>query len=205
MRIARNLLLVALTAVAAMAFVSSASAHVEITQESDGSHCTAVTVSDHGVSGGCALAATSDAQVELRSLFGTMILCDNAYEARTDENGGGYIYNQTFTNCSATISPCTEGDGHKSPWRTEVSETGTGTGAWQLEAQFCVVAPIIGTVNCHLNAIGLTQVNHNQAKFASNTGGSHKFCEGSATNAVLGNWTANADASHPGLEINHGS
>jgi hypothetical protein len=110
MRIARKLLLVASLAIAASAFVAStASAQtLVVTDESTGSHCSAVTLgaNGHDVDGGCLLHIFSEAGVVLKKhVFGiesTITTCNTELLMRLDEDAHGYILEQDLTGGSCT-------------------------------------------------------------------------------------------------------
>lgn len=198
MQIVRKLLLVALTAIAAMALAASSASAVEISDESSGEHCSAVTVDGHGVTGGCALIANSVGHTWLEGAFGIDVRCETRFEARTDENGVGALYaQQTALNCEQRdADPCTA-EGEVTPWPFNV--TGSGP-TYNMEADFCVVVEsgIIGdvTVNCHLAGVTVTPTEHTSATFDVD-----QNCESSSTNAVHGSWVAAPDAAHPAVEI----
>lgn len=198
MRFARKLLVVAFATAAAMAMVAGSASAVTVLDEASGQPCSAVTLNGHDVNGGCPMQATSTGKVELRGILGAMITCDNDFEASIGGDGTGYIHGQTLSGCNITTNPCTSG-GENVPWRVEASGT---SNPFSLEADFCVVTSLTGTVQCHITDIEINQISHDEAEFTADNGsGSHKFCESSGTNGLMGHWVATSDASHPALEI----
>jgi hypothetical protein len=130
MRNARKLLLLAVMAMTAMAFAAqTASAQtLEITNEANNAHCSAVTIVKHDVNNGCLIHANSEAAgVELRKhVFGVeshITKCKNEFHGRVDEDANGYIFEQVLSNLpvgpACTRAPCTEiepGSGEGDPW-----------------------------------------------------------------------------------------
>lgn len=199
MRTMRKLTLLALSTAAAMALAAGPASAVEVRNETiPPTHCGPVTVTAHVASGGCLINAVSTAPVELRGLLGAMFTCDNVFTARVDEAGKGWIYNQQLlapgTQTPCTVQPCKEPNGVAIEWRIEVTQV---VPTKLMEAQFCVT--VLGqTINCHLAGLTITQTSHTTGNVTTG-GATHKFCEASATNAVLGTWNITSPA--PGLEI----
>lgn len=196
MRTMQHLLAIGIMTLAVMAVAQPASALV-VTQEGTGQPCPAVTVSDHGATGGCHGEAASAGPVELRALFGIMYLCNKQFEVRFDGTGHGYLTNLTLTNCNG-LRACTEADGHTTVMQGQLSGT---SNPWQLEVTFCVVGPF-GVVTCHLSGIPVNQISHTTGTAVVGTGVplTHKFCENS-TNAVLGTFNLVAEAGEAGFEV----
>jgi len=193
---ARKLLLLVITAVAAFAMTASSASAVEVARENPNgtlTHCPAVAPATHtpDAGGGCGVLATSETQVELGSALG-MILCDNTFEARVDEAGAGYIYQQTLTNCNVQTDPCAEPEGNQ-VWPVNLTDENT------LEAVFCVVVAEALPVQCHLAGIAVNQINHGLVEFSTS---GHQLCEDGA-NTVEGHWNAVGldNTAHPEIEI----
>jgi hypothetical protein len=204
MRLTRKLVLAGLTAMVAMAFAASSASAIEVSAESTGAHCSAVTYIAHGTgSGGCLLRGTAQ-QVELGGAFGFMTLCNDTFEGRVGENGEGFVYAATFTNCSPiNVTPCVE-TGVFTNWKAELAtgtENATQSGPFtqnetNFEAHFCVVA-LGQTIRCHVN---LTVTEPQTHRYTLVTGASHKICE-DGTNSIQGTFTQVVDAAHPAIEI----
>jgi hypothetical protein len=199
MRIARKMLLLALTAMAAMAMAAStASAQtVEITNEATGTHCGAVTLTGHTVSGGCLLHAASTSDVVLEAFGSVSSVCANEFTGRTHEDGGGYLFNQTLTGPDCDTAPCTEAGGVKRPWPATISEEGPG--ALTLEANFCVRAHLSifeFDVQCELH-VDVTVDGHDGATFGSEP---ERACENTSDFGVAGDWALEPNQ---GLELAH--
>lgn len=195
MRIARKVALLAVLATAAMAMSASSASAVTVTLESTGTACSAVTTPTHGAgSGGCLIRAVSNGQVELGSPAG-MILCDNAFEARVNGTGSGFIYGKTLTNCNVPTVPCAEA-GAEDPWPVTLTST------MALTASFCVVINGALTANCTNLSVDVSeQVNHDPVVFRTGTPTVHRNCT-QAGISVSGQWTSVIDAGHPAVEIN---
>lgn len=194
MRNALKLAFVMAAAIAALAMTASSASAVELTEEGVG-HCAAVTAPNHDDgSGGCLIAAQSQGQVELGNPLG-MILCDNTFEARADEDGVGYIYAKDLTNCNIPTEPCEEAGGGNEVWPVNLNST------TQMEARFCVVVAGAVVSRCHL-LVDVNQVSHDQVVFQTGTGepAPHRGCEVAGT-SVGGRWIAESDANHPAIEI----
>jgi hypothetical protein len=107
----------------------------EITNESTGAHCSAVTLNGHTVSGGCAVHAVSTGGVVLRQhVFGvesTIATCNEEFTIRVNEDGSSYFTNQVLSGAGCTRVPCEEegpGVNEKIPWPTTFRyKNGTGT------------------------------------------------------------------------------
>lgn len=153
MRHVRKLFLLVAAAIAAMAFVAStASAQtVELSQE-DGGHCGPVTVVNHIPTGGCSVRAVStQPSVLVRHIVGVgeveFSQCDNVFEARVDENGHGYIYNQVLTpegppcGREPCDEPATSPNAHRNrPWEVQLREPENGQNQEILRVTFCLAA-----------------------------------------------------------------
>jgi hypothetical protein len=190
MHYTRRLLLFALTTTAAVALLASSASALEVMAEG-GSHCEPVEIVDHGAgSGGCTVHVASEAQVELGSPLG-MTLCDHEFEARVDEEGEGFIYNQVIFDCSPIPRiPCSEA-GVNDNWEMHLSSETS------MEVQFCV--DVLGLeINCHLPSIEIGEPSPHQYEFFTQ---GHQSCEAPfSDNSVEGHWVAETTA-HPELEI----
>jgi hypothetical protein len=143
MRNVRKLMLLAVTALAAMAFAAtSASAQtLEITNEAGGAHCSAVSLSGTDVNGGCLTHATSEANIELRKhVFGIeshITSCNNEFAGRVSEDATGYIFEQVLSGASCTRQACKPA-GEGTPWAASGSEGSFLEGEEFLTTNFCV-------------------------------------------------------------------
>jgi hypothetical protein len=205
MRFAYRLTLLAITTTAAFAFtVPTALAGVEITDEAGGGdHCTAVSVTPHGVpTGGCVLRLKNEGHVELAGPFGTMIRCHNDFEARVDENGTGYIYDQILNECEEnSLTPCGEAGGIDI-WPINITEVPDGD--FQMEYDFCISLGV-GAVQCHLAgvAINVDPNDHTTFDYRATNGGNHKACENNGLWGLLGHWSSVIDEAHSPVEFAH--
>jgi hypothetical protein len=201
MRFTRKLVLLAVAAAATMAFTASSAQALEIANEATGVHCPATAPANepfltHGPgSGGCLLRAHSVGTIEF-SVLGAMTECTNTFEGRTNEEGEGFVYNQTIANCMSTVvTPCNaDGTGPNENW---IFHLNNESGANAAEVRLCLVA--VGTVfNCHL-FLDVTEPTPHRYRFS--TGGSHRFCENSGSFSVRGVWALEVDGPHPAIEI----
>jgi hypothetical protein len=144
MRNARKLLLGGLTAIVAMGLGSAtASAQtIEVTNESGGAHCTAVSLTGTDVNGGCLTHATGETATELRKhVFGIeshISSCLNEWNARSNEDAQGYIFEQVFTGASCVRQACKNGSGEAIPWVSSGNEGSALEGSEFLTTNFCV-------------------------------------------------------------------
>jgi hypothetical protein len=224
MRFARRLFLLAVAAVAAMAFASPALAQtdVEIRHEVGGAHCEAVTMEDegHGIDGGCWLHATSVGAVVLLQNEVPVTSCLNEFEARVDEFGHGYIYDQQLTEpppppVTCGVEPCTEDGGslpadEQEEWEFQIDEpNGPSEEEERLTANFCI-SPIgaMGTkTRCELE-VDVVDLDTHDYRFATAglPGGTHCHAPVGIV-SVAGAWDLEvAGAEHPdaeAIEIHH--
>lgn len=98
MRLARNLLLAAAAAIAAMAFMATSAfaQSVEVIDEATGAHCADVTeLANHDIGGGCEVAAHSVVNPGTLAHTGTSEVvtsnCESEHIVNIDESGSGYI------------------------------------------------------------------------------------------------------------------
>lgn len=198
MSIIRKAVLLAVATAAVMALAApAASAQVEITRESTGAHCAAVTLTGHTVGGGCLLRAVSENENIALELNGsTVSLCRNTFESRVDENGSGYLYAQQLTGFFCFVDPCEEAGGAVSPWPVQTDEPAPGTE--HLIADFCVDGPT-GVQQCTLET-SQTVVGHASAEFAAVASNP---CLNNPNLHVVGHWDTVIDAAHPAVEITH--
>jgi hypothetical protein len=149
MRLARNLFLLAATAIAMLAFATPAANAIEVTDEPTGNHCTEVSTDEgqqnamHIVSGGCEVHATTEPNTTA-NLIGhfedasevTISECENEFNARLHESGNGLIYNQQLIEMGACgLVACDEANGEKIPWPANLMEFGA---IEALQVTFCV-------------------------------------------------------------------
>ena len=153
MHFARSLLLLVMTALAAMALsATTASAQlIEVHHEETGNHCGDVTVTDHEADGECLIVA-HDVQsphlpfpgVLLSAGGTTLSVCHNEFEGYVGEDGSGSITHQTLDDVvfppilppdSCQVTPCVEIGGGQEPWPLQVREE---AGAEILRTTFCV-------------------------------------------------------------------
>ncbi len=200
MRLARTIALLAMSAIAGLAFAANASAQdFEITNEANGLHCPAVTLSGTTVSGGCVVEAHSEGTVELAGhQFGIELHVDdclNEFTARLNEDGSGYLTNQVLSGEGCTTTPCLEG-GNVAPW------PGTGieaSGQKLLRIQFCVVNA--GTTrNCEFD-VPFTANGH-AYEFLANDLNGHTGGIFTARCELTGHWLTEADSPNR-VEIAH--
>jgi hypothetical protein len=188
MHLARKLVLLAMTAVAAMALSAASASALTVTDES-GTHCPPVPAASHGAaSGGCVIDALSEGTIRLENPFGGS-LCTNNFTGRVDEDGNGYIVNQTLGGTGCNLVPCAEAAG-KDVWPVNLTSETT------MEADFCVTAFGFLTVQCHLPNVQVNLIDHNNAEFSTI---GDQDCE-NPNFGVEGHWTATAPG---GVEILH--
>jgi hypothetical protein len=135
MRFVRKIFLLALTAVAAMAFAAStASAQetpIEVIDEHSLEHCAPVPNAD---TGGCRVHFSGEL-ILVGHIFGIEANASDCLvelEARIDEDGEGYVYQASFTphpTDACTRSPCSL------PWRIHGEEPAPGVE--HIYAEFC--------------------------------------------------------------------
>ena len=127
MRLARNLLLAATAAIAAMAFLASSAfaQSVEVENEVTGNHCgDVIEEGAHNTSGGCEVHATSESNAVTFAHIATgeMVTssCQNEFRANISEDGVGYIdvdantiLENEATGC--VIEPCDEAETGTTP------------------------------------------------------------------------------------------
>jgi hypothetical protein len=151
MRLARNLFLLAATAVVALAFASTASASgLEVVDEhSPTTHCPEVqTNGTHDPTGGCHISAetegatTADLAIHIPGSGETVFSqCTNTFEARIHETGDALIYNQVLAGANCGREPCDEAEAAEDPhanipWPAHLSEFNPNTET--LGVTFCV-------------------------------------------------------------------
>lgn len=116
----------------ALAFAAPASAQtLEVTDETTGSHCPAVSLSGHSVSGGCLFHVKSNGTFDLRKhhfgIESSLGQCNEEFSGRINEDGSGYLFDQLVTGCQ--WEACYEGSdiSDEIPWSVAGSESGLGT------------------------------------------------------------------------------
>jgi hypothetical protein len=138
MRLARNLLLAATAAIAAMAFMATSAfgQSIEVEDEPNGLHCGPVTEgAGHVVGGGCVVHATSEDNFQTFQHTGTseavVTSCTNELTAHLSEDGTGYI---AVTDASIGTNPV------GGCFLTPCDEAGGGTGhpeyEWPISSLF---------------------------------------------------------------------
>jgi len=198
MRSMRRVITLCVVAAAAIAVTAPSASALEVVNEATGVHCGAVTQPLHGAAtGGCPLRATGTG-VELAGFFAAGV-CTNTFEGRTNEAGVGSLYNASITNCVGTqFHACHEGATGQQidPWPMRL------TAENRMEASFCVHGPFDIAVNCHLDAIALTEVTSHRYRFSTiaDEANGHQHCEDGA-NSVEGVWNQVVDAAHPAVEV----
>jgi hypothetical protein len=160
-----RLVLFVTVVLATMATASAASAQsVELLEESSGQHCPAVFLfgSDHAY-GGCQieLATVNDRTMRIEAFGSLASDCDFESKAAFDEDGHGYLYEQSLTGPSCTTPPC--GTTYPTPWEVEAGED---VGHDPLEVRMCVQSATLGTVDCHFTINGGWSALH-QGQFAA--------------------------------------
>jgi hypothetical protein len=112
MRTANRLALLALAAIAALAIAPAASAQTVEVHEEGGAHCGNVTVTDHVVSGGCTVHATTEddstANLYVHGMGGEteFSACENEFKAHINEDGLGFITDQVLVSQPMNPTPC---------------------------------------------------------------------------------------------------
>ena len=213
MRISRKLMLLALTALAALAFASSANAQsVTVTDEASTVPCSDVALdADHNVTGGCAVNVVSEQETQIvaGTAGGPVVIstCEDQFEAHIDGGGEGYIDVVTTTGHAA--APCTReacdeaAPSHATiPWRIHLREPeGAPLSA---NVAFCLYNQVSaeGTIGtpCVVN-IPVTQTVHSQSFNAEGGQSCANLPPGAVT--VVGHWHAAPDAGHPAIEVSH--
>jgi hypothetical protein len=226
MRHVRKLFLLVAAAIAAMAFAASAASAqtVEVNQE-DGGHCGPVTVSEHIPTGGCSVRAVStQPSVLVRHISGVgeveFSLCDNVFEARVNENGHGYIYNQVLSPEGAPCGrePCDEAETgnhpHRNlPWEVQLREPVGGVNEEILRVTFCLAALDTGPVEgqagtpCTVD-ITVTHVEHamefSTPHFTPTHDGGAPCINLGGIVELEGHWISQPNENHPNLiEVHH--
>jgi hypothetical protein len=224
MRFARRLFLLAVAAVAAMAFASPALAQtdVEISTEPGDVHCDPVVMEEegHGISGGCWLHATSVGSIVLLQNETPLTSCGSEFEARVDEWGHGYIYDQQLTEpptppitCGA--EPCTEDGGSLPGDQQEEGEfqadepNGPSQEEVRLTTVFCIspIGQMANKIRCELE-IDVVDLDIHTYRFATAPlpGGTHCHAPAGAI-SVAGAWDLEVGGEeHPdaeAIEIHH--
>jgi hypothetical protein len=214
MRFARRLFVLAVAAVAAMAFASPALAQteVEVSTEPGAEHCPAVTMAGegHGISGGCLMHATSVGQVVFFNGGSPIMACSSEFEARVDEFGHGYIYDQVFTGPQCIIEPCTEDpptDNEQEEWEFQIDEpNGSSAESERLTFAFCIspVGDMATKVRCELE-IGTTDLDDHDYRFATSQGATGTACHPPNPFSLRGVWDLEYGDDHEGevVEIHH--
>ena len=229
MRFARKLALLAVMAMAAMAFAapSAFGQGLEITDETQGGHCPEnVAVTGHTVTGGCLVHARSETEFVLRQhIFGiesTAFTCEEEFHARLNHLGEGYIFNQQLTQhpgdvcdreaCEEEIDPPPF---ERRPWHAIGRENNNTTDphpTWEniLRKFFCIEDPTSTT-----HPSGETQCVVD-VPFREDPANSHKYEFGETTEMpgigtagfrceLIGHWLTEAvpQGGEVDVEVNH--
>jgi hypothetical protein len=205
MRTARKLFLLALTALAALAFASPANA-VTVTDEGTTDPCGAVTLTGHAVSGGCVVRVAGEGETQLiaGTAGGPMVIsqCEDIFEAHIDSAGEGYIDNVTLdnhptANPQCTRTPCDETTGTDIPWRIHIRSAPS-----RAHVVFCLRNASLpngsGGTTCEVN-IPFSQAGHEQEFNAEGSVPCLNLPAGAVS--VRGHWHARPDANHPAVEF----
>lgn len=204
MRTASRLtLLAALTATVLTCAAPTASAQVEITNESaNGAHCGAVTPTLSGATGGCFFHADSEGAFWSINLFGEPLTeCTVSFDGRVNENGHGYLYNQVFGGgapCVIVACNATSGPGFR-PWELAMDEPAPG--AEHLIYNFCIVYGGVH-VECTIDT-ALSAESHSAMEFTAD----QSRCAEDDTLHFTAHWSVLADPGttppRPEIEITH--
>jgi hypothetical protein len=181
---ARRRFLLVVAAVAAMAAASPtlAQTEVEVSNEPGGVHCDPVMMRDegHGISGGCWLHATSLGAVVLLQNEVPVTSCLNEFEARVDEFGHGYIYNNQWTETpappiSCIWTACTDSSGQEEGEFQIDEPSGPNTEIERLTLELCVAGIFSGSkLRCELE-VDIVDLGDHDYRLATSqlAGGTH--------------------------------
>ncbi len=205
MRFARELFVLAVAVLTAMAFgVSSASA-VEVS-DAVGNHCDPVMLTIHTVDGGCRVEAVSERETQVQAFvsgvgFVTISTCSNHFEAAIGEDGTGWLYNATLTPMEGppcTRAQCDEANMTKLPWPFNLNSTAS------MEIDFClrnITGPEGVGTTCHV-VIAVTPNNTTGAHEFSANGTTSGSCENLGGGVrIIGHWNVTPGAGHPLIRI----
>jgi hypothetical protein len=203
-------LLAAVMALAAAALALTASAQaqtLELTNEANGTHCPAVTLTGTDVNGGCMVHATGEGSgIFLRKhVFGvetTVGMCNMEFHGRANEDGGGYLFEQVMTtppSGSCNRQPCKDGT-EAIPWAVSASEGAAVEGTEYVSVNFCI-EPLGG---------GADELCEIDLPFNETSAGSHSYeighnvelashgVSGFRCEAVAPHWSIEAGGMHDG-------
>jgi hypothetical protein len=205
MRIARKLMLLAITAFAAMAFAASsaqATENLEIIDEGTATHCSAWV--EGNPAGGCKWHAEGEVRL-FGHFFGiesTEARCHIEIEGRVDETGDGEINSVVVTNgghgetnCATVSPPC-----NLPHWVGRIEETGPG--AEQLSGYVCfdpteTGARCEGTLTVPIFEVGTSPETQHLTVLDTKPLNSGAFCE------LDFDVETETDATHPGMHLRH--
>ena len=222
MRLARDLLLIAVAALAPMAFTATSAfaifpqPNVEVMEEGGLDHCPAVTASaNHVVSGGCVVHANSVTNAQTFAHTGASEVatttCANEFTAHVNEGGNGYIATNdasigTNPASGCVITPCDEEvdpDPHPEyEWPVRIIEP-TATSGERLIVTFCIRAfnTAEGSIgnNCTIS-VSVTETGHEQGFSATELP-----CLENPAVELSGTWATEADngTGEDDVEIEH--
>lgn len=194
MRLARNLVFAALAAVAAMMLAASSAVAndtpIEIIDENTSQHCNTAGSAE------CHIVADSVGDITLEAFGAVRSECHNAYELELDEDGTGQIVGQTLTGPDCVTPPC---GSPATPW--DVLGVTEEDGELNLRANFCVVDPLFGDINCTTN-VHVEVLSHRN--LVADTAPPLSICEGSGGLLhVTGDWTGVGENDEQELEVVH--
>ncbi len=194
--------LAVLIAVAAsmLTTASAAGDPIEVTDEATSTHCPAVSLSGHAVSGGCVVNVASN-NVNLIVDTGPRDValagpCSLSFNLRIDESGEGYATNQAFGLQHCGYQPCDETNHTNEPWPVTLSEHAPGRENLQIVLCARPESAAEGTnrIDCTMN-LEAAWVSAHVYEFAT-TGGS---C---AENPAL-RWTGTWQTQSNSIEVDH--
>jgi hypothetical protein len=139
----RALLLGAVTG-AILAGHAQSAAGVEVSREAFGEHCPEVTLGTHSATGGCRISVVGEGDFQMEAFGSLLSACHVDYEMRIDEDGHGYIYNQTAIGTGCTTPICAT-SGAPRPWEVQIHES---AGTMTMQTSSCFESSSVGTINC---------------------------------------------------------
>jgi hypothetical protein len=178
MRHLRNLLLLAMAALVAMAFAAATAAaeheapegDLNIKNEVGPVNCTdAVPNGTTGLTGGCLIHATSEGNVIFKEhIFGiesTFSTCTHEFHGRIGANGEGYLTEHMLAGGSCPYKACKDATGEAERWHVVAHENfpvpgdpeGTKTNREFLSIELCVQADMGVPETCDIR-IGFSQI-----------------------------------------------
>jgi hypothetical protein len=211
MRISRQLTLLALAGLAALAFATPANAAVTVSAEG-GAACPDVSLVGHTVSGGCLVhvVGEQETQIVAGTAGGPVVIstCEDEFEAHIDSAGEGYIdvvNVEDHDGPACTRTACDEAEpSHATiPWRIHIREEDTDTAM----VSFCLrnetTAEGTAGTPCEVNIPWSQTSNPHRLSFDAEGGaGCHNLPPGAVT--VFGHWHTETDSeTHPEVVVSH--